>query len=169
MKPHPGGSKIVDWLPEGPNCNSEACIRSVKDWSTFQAAARLFPRDHICLTTSAAKFVCKLQYPTEPPSALLIASTRSSIKELRRRTVSLPNPPHFTPLQSNCLAHSFSSFFLLYLLLIPESTLLSAFVYPFPSIPPAFASGLLVFLTRVRWHRTDASQASYEPAGGLIT
>lgn len=41
MKPHPGGSKIVDWLSEGPNCNTEACVRSVKDWSTFQAAARL--------------------------------------------------------------------------------------------------------------------------------
>lgn len=72
---------------------------------------------------------CQICVQTLKPNRTSIrssASTRSSMKELRRGTVSLPNPPHFTLLQSNCLADSFSSFFPLYLLLIPESTLLSA-------------------------------------------
>lgn len=111
--------------------------------------------------------VCKLQRPTEPPSAPLIASTRGSMKRAQAWN---RKPPKSTPLQPNCSAHSFSSFFLPYLLLIPDvnAPSLPRVFFSLRSSRLAFASGLLVFITRVRWRRSDADQASREPAGGLI-
>lgn len=135
MKAHLGGS-VLDRLPEGPTCNSEASIRSVKECEGvehFFMLLLIFPER--CYLFDDVR--CQMCVQTLTPDRTSIRSPDCFYTQLHKRAqTSSRKPSKSTPLQSNCLAHSFSSFFLLYLLLIPESTL--PLVYSFHSIPPAF-------------------------------
>lgn len=107
---------------------------------------------------------CQICVQTLIPYRTSIRSPDCFYTQLDKRAqTSNCKPSKSTPLHS-ALVQLFRAFLLVFLSTIPAAhpwvNAPLCIVYPFSSIPPAFTSGLLVFITRVRWHHTDASQAS---------